>query len=101
MLVKLSIVSGQRKATIDLGNGEIPATLPDKYQSNAQMKIGGTSQDDFINLEVEPNPTEAAILNLWDAGIKQKKEISIGVFGSVGGNQYKKIESVLEKFNRL
>jgi S-DNA-T family DNA segregation ATPase FtsK/SpoIIIE len=50
----------------------------------------------------QPVPTtqEQRILELFDQG-SPKSEIAIKVFGYKGGNQYKKIDEVLEKFGRV
>lgn len=97
-IVRLSIVNGVRQATIDKGNGEVQVNLPSPNIGQIQPVI---EMDELINMEVEPDPFETEILDLWDSGVRVKAEISDKVFGSKGGNQYKKIQEVLEKFNRI
>ncbi len=100
-VVRLAYVNGQRQATVDHGAGEVPATLPGPFAGTPQV-VAGQSQvvypDDFINLEVEPTPTEAHILNLHDQG-ESYNEISRQVYGNVGGKQTGQIKQVLEKFS--
>ncbi len=99
-VVRLAYVNGQRQATIDHGTGEMPATLPGPF---APQVIAGQSQpmmetDDFINLAVEPTPTEAHILQLADMG-KSYNEIARQVYGNVGGKQTRRIKQVLSNFS--
>ncbi len=90
-LVRLSIINGQRQATIDYGNGELSTVLPGQFVSNVQN--GG-----FINLDVKPNSTEAAILELNNQG-NSLNEISRRLNnGQSGGHQVDKIKSVIQKF---
>lgn len=53
----------------------------------------------------EPTEQEQLILDLFDKQILEgelnKARISVEVFGSKGGHQYKKIDEVLEKFGRV
>ncbi|MCG3209244.1 MAG: hypothetical protein FOGNACKC_02865 [Anaerolineae bacterium] len=52
-----------------------------------------------------PDDLEQAILDLYDEQIKtgeiNRAAISLSVFGSKGGNQYRKIDEVLAKFGRV
>lgn len=96
-VVRLSIANGQRQATIDTGNGEIPATLPGPFLSSQSRII---DNDDLVKLEVEPNRTEAHILELYDAG-ENVSTIAVEVFGQKGGNQNEKVRAVLSKFDRV
>jgi S-DNA-T family DNA segregation ATPase FtsK/SpoIIIE len=48
----------------------------------------------------EPTEQEQTILQLFDEGVT-RAEIALTVFGSKGGNQYKKIDEILEKFERV
>lgn len=54
---------------------------------------------------LKPTAQEQLILDIFDEqaqrGEFHKAEIAIQVFGSKGGNQYKKIDEVLEKFQRV
>lgn len=96
-MVKLTIVNDHRQATINYGNGEIPALLPGPFVVNApQLK----EPDDFINLEVEPNSQEAAILHLAEQG-ESFNEIARQIFGSSGGHQVNKIKVTINKFQTV
>lgn len=95
-IVRLSIANGQRYATLDMGNGEVPVTLPGSYPTQHQPII---EVEEVINLEPEPTPTEAQILNLHAEGISYN-EIARQVYGHTGGKQIKQIKDVLEKFNQ-
>ena len=53
--------------------------------------------DDFINLEVEPSPTEAFVLNLYEQG-ESISAIARQVFGSKGGNQNQRVKEILAKY---
>ena len=91
-VVRLTIVDGQRQASIDRGNGEVSAILPSPYISQRVMDTG-----EFVNLEVEPTPTEAAILTLYEQG-KSFREISHCVYQQHGQFYNDKIKQVLAKF---
>jgi hypothetical protein len=94
-VVRLSVVNGQRQATLDLGSGEIPALLPGPFTGNDPQII---ETDEFINLEVEPTPAEAHILKLYEEG-QSISAIAATVFGSKGGNQNQRVKDVLSKYN--
>lgn len=94
-IVRLSIENDQRKATLDTGTGERLAQLPGPFYGQPVLE-----SDEFINLEVEPTPAEAAILNLHERG-ESYNEIARQVWGSSGGYQVNKIKEVLSKFNSV
>jgi len=93
-LVRLSVTDGQRQATIDYGNGEQAAVLPGAYNGNGQA-------DSFtiepLDLEVQPNSTEAAILQLHRQG-ENHKTICEAMGWTPGGKQYQRIDEVLARF---
>ncbi len=90
-LVRLSIINGQRQATIDYGSGELETVLPGQF-------IGNSQNNDFVNLDVKSNRTEATILELNSQG-KSLNEISRRLNnGQSGGNQVEKIKRVLRRF---
>lgn len=105
VIVRLTInkLTGERKATIDYGDGEVPAVLPGPYRSASHPQIG--ERHSIISVEPKPSEQEQAILDLFDQQAEQgevnKAKISVEVFGSKGGNQYKKIDEILEKFGRV
>jgi hypothetical protein len=94
-VVRLSMANGQRQATLDLGNGEVLATLPGPYPTQSSQLIEG--EQPTLNLEVEPTPTEAHILNLYEAG-ETVSAIATAVYGSKGGNQNQQVKEVLRKY---
>ena len=91
-LVRLYLANGERSATIDYGNGEQAALLPGLF-SGPRLESDG-----FINLEVEPTPQEARILQLHKQG-ESKRNICEQVFGYVSSNKYPEIDAVVSKFN--
>jgi len=97
-VVRLSVVNGQRQATLDMGNGEVPVSLPGAYSTQLAQDIFET--EDFINLEVEPTPAEAHILNLHAEGVSYN-EIARQVYGHTGGKQTQQIKDVLAKFSKF
>jgi hypothetical protein len=96
-VVRLSVVNGQRQATIDTGDGEAAATLPGPYIGNAPQVIDA---NDFISFEPNPSEQEQKILDLHSAG-ESYNEIARQVFGSTGGKQTTQIKEVLAKFNQI
>jgi hypothetical protein len=95
-VVRLSLVNGQRQATIDTGNGETPALLPGPYIGNSPQVLDA---DDIISFETGPNEQERKILALYSAG-KSYNEIARQVFGHTGGKQTAQIKEVLDKFSQ-
>lgn len=89
-VVKLTLVSGIRQATVDFGEGAIPATLPIISTSIEQ-------NPEPILLEVQPSEQEQLILSLKTEG-KTISAIAIAVFGSKGGHQNKKVKTILAKY---
>jgi hypothetical protein len=99
-VVRLSVVDGQRTATIDTGNGPTPAVLPGSFAGQQAQVIEGRQWHvvgDDINLEPEPDDTEATILKLHQAGASVSA-IARQVFGQKGGYQNQQVKAVLAKF---
>lgn len=106
-IVRLSVVNGQREATIDFGNGEVPANLPGPFATVLSSLIPPTvssqpsaAPDQEIVLDLEPTPTEARILDLFAQG-ESISAIAQQVFGSKGGPQNQRVKYILEKFNKV
>lgn len=95
--VRISVVNGIRQATIDKGEGEQPATLPGPFQGHLVKVV---EPDEIINLQAEPNETEARVLALFDQG-ESISNIAALIYGSKGGPQNKKVEAVLSKFSKV
>jgi len=93
-VVRLSVVDGQRTATIDTGNGPVPAVLPGPFAGSQPQVI------EHISFEPEPDANEATILRLHQTGASFN-EIARQVFGSTGGHQTNKIKTVLAKFSTV
>lgn len=92
-IVRLFFVgNGQRHATLDTGNGEIPVTLPGPY---SQVVEG-----EALDLKPEPDETEAEVLRRHQVG-DSISAIAQQVFGSKGGPQNQRIKDILEKFNQV
>jgi hypothetical protein len=94
-IVRLAIIEGQRQATIDHGNGEIPASTSPAWEysgaaygaeySQPGQGLQGLStlrlDHNFqLDLEPEPSPAEATVLELLDRG-ESLKTISESVWG--------------------
>lgn len=93
VIVKLSVLNGQRTATIDYGEGAIQAVLPGAFNQNNLL----IDSSEYINLDVQPNATEAYILHLYEQG-ETISNIAEIVFGHRGGNQNQRVKDVLLKF---
>lgn len=96
-IVRLSIANGQRRATLETGNGEVLVSLPGLYPVQSPDII---DPQEFIKLEPEPTAEEVRILELYEAG-ESISAIAAAVFGSKGGPQNKRVEAVLSRFNRV
>jgi hypothetical protein len=96
-IVRLFITNGQKQATLDTGNGDIPATLPGPYYGNDRQV---SDSDETIDLEIQPDAIETTILDLYDHG-QSISNIAETVFGSKGGNQNQRVKEVLAKFERV
>jgi len=101
-IVRLFIVNGQRQATLDTGTGEVPALLPGPYAGQILLEASAddSDPDEPMLLEVEPDATEATILNLHAQG-QSISAIAETVFGSKGGHQNQRVKEVLVKFERV
>jgi hypothetical protein len=95
-VVRLSIANGQRLATLDMGNGEVPVTLPGFYSTQSPPII---EAEEVISLEPEPTPEEARILALHAEGASFN-QIARKVYGHTGGKQTEQIKEILTKFNQ-
>jgi hypothetical protein len=96
-VVRLTVINGQRQATFDTGNGELPVMLPGPYHGHYPQVIDA---GEFINLDVKPTAIEAEILNLHSAG-NSISAIAAQVFGSKGGNQNQQVKDVLSKYDAV
>jgi hypothetical protein len=95
-IVRLSVVNGQRQATLDMGSGEMPVMLPGRYPTQS---VEVAEAGEVIDLRPEPTPTEARILTLHAEGVSYN-EIARQVYGHIGGKQTNQIKEVLAKFNQ-
>lgn len=95
-VVKLAIVDGRRQASIDTGNGPIPATLPGPYIGQQPQVIEG----ELLDLEPEPDPIEAKVLELHRAGASLN-EIARRVYGNIGGKQTGQIKQIIAKYEAI
>lgn len=94
-VVRLSMVGGQRQATLDMGNGEVPVTLPGPILAGSQT---GMDTDELIDLVPEPTLEEAKVLRLYEEG-QSISVIAAEVFGSKGGHQNQRVRAILQKFD--
>jgi hypothetical protein len=97
-VVRLLNINGQRQATMDTGNGEVPVVLPGQFSSYQSQVIEGQADD--LDLELVPSPIEARIVELHHAG-ENVSTIATEVFGSKGGNQNDRVKEVLSKFGMV
>lgn len=98
VLVRLTInkLTGERKATIDYGDGELPATLPGPMHTDQGTQV--IDSGDIISLEPEPSDEERKILEMHQAG-ESFRSISKAVFDGKWGQHYnEKIQAVLDKY---
>lgn len=101
-VVRLSAVDGKRTATIDTGNGPVPAVLPGPFAGSQPQVIDGRQWHivgDNINLEPEPDETEAKILEMLerDESLKNITETVWGP-GKFGKFYNDKVEQVKQKY---
>jgi len=100
-VVRLTVVNGQRLATLDTGSGETPAALPGPYHAapQAAADVGYPANLTAADLtDPQPTPAEAHILTLHRAG-ESLNEIARQVYGSSGGKQADLIKRVVERYN--
>ncbi|MBN1991935.1 MAG: hypothetical protein JW953_04480 [Anaerolineae bacterium] len=97
-VVRLSNVNGQRQATLETGNGEVPAILPGPFTGTVPYSVNIDNLT-FTEVDMEPEPTvaEACILRLYSEG-KSISAIAEEVFGSKGGNQNQQVKEILQKY---
>jgi hypothetical protein len=91
--VRLSIVQGERKATIDFGEGPMPATLPVLPPPNG-------NQAEPVIIDAGPNELEQVILDMFADG-DSVSAIAKEVYGSKGGNQNRQVKEILARFKDL
>lgn len=96
-VVRLSIVDGQRQATIDHGNGETPAVLPGPYQGRAPQVLEHRPGPEPLDLEPEPSPVEAHVLELLGRD-ESYRTISQTVWGQHGEFYNDKIDDIKRRF---
>lgn len=96
-IVRLAVVNGNRTATLDTGNGEVPAVLPGPFAGAAPQIIEHSELLDYS----EPGPTdqERQVLDLAESGAS-KAQICELVWGYKSGNLYPQIDQILAKFGR-
>jgi energy-coupling factor transporter ATP-binding protein EcfA2 len=93
-VVRPSMIGNQRQATLDMGTGEAPVSLPGPYVTQPQPVIDA---DELINLAPKPTQEEAEILRLFEEG-KSISAVAAAVFGSKGGNQNQRVKETLQKY---
>ncbi len=95
-VVRLSMINGQRQATLDTGNGEVLAMLPGPYPTRKSTILDPNGVT--VDLNPQPSRTEAQILSLHAQGASYN-EIARQVYGHTGGKQTQLIKDVLAKFS--
>lgn len=110
VLVRLTVnkVTKERRATVDFGEGEIPAILPGPYYGGGRPLLDNPAEFTSpsstrcwvdVEEEPEPSPQEAEILYLSEQG-RSFREISQAIWGEGKYGQFynDKIAEVLEKY---
>ncbi|RMF05245.1 MAG: hypothetical protein D6768_01510 [Chloroflexi bacterium] len=92
-IVRLSLLNGQRQATLDQGQGEQPAQLPGPY---VELRHLAAPAED-LNLEPHPNPEEAEVIRLWQDG-QPVSTIAQKVFKHKGTPQNQRVKDILLRF---
>jgi len=100
VMVRLGFELGQRKATIDYGNGELPALLPGPYNYGADVANTGPKSFAIPNGPT-PDTTEKIIIEMRENG-ESLSAISKAINnGGKGGAQINKIKLKLAKFGLI
>ncbi len=97
VIVRLTVnkMTKERIATVDYGDGEIPAALPGAFIAQGPQILDSS---DLIDFEPEPTPEEARVLEMYRAN-ESLRAISKAVFdGKVGQFYNQKIRQVIEKY---
>lgn len=92
-IVRLSNVNGIRRATLDIGNGEIQAVLPGPFV----VQPARTVDADYMELDTEPDEEEAEVIKLRREG-KSYREITMAVWGKYGKFYNDKVDAILKKY---
>lgn len=96
-IVRLAVVNGSRTATLDTGNGEVPAVLPGPFNGPVPQILEHSEVLDYS----EPGPTEQErqVLDLVESGAS-KAQICEQVWGYKSSNLYPQIDQIIAKFGR-
>ncbi len=88
-IVRLSIENGQRIATLDTGNGEVPVRLPGEFTASVS-----NPQSQSAIIPASNSPKEKKIMSMFEAGASYN-QIAREVYGSVGGKQTELIKRII------
>jgi hypothetical protein len=98
VIVKLSIVDGQRQATVDFGSGEVPAILPGPFVVSLPA-LRPREPLDLTPADPELTEQEQRIVELKAEGLSNRA-ICQEVFGYVSSNKYSEIDAAVQRANR-
>lgn len=96
-VVRLALVEGQRRATLDHGAGEVPATLPGAFVVHKPIVEGTAELLTAEDLEPGPTAEEARVLEMWEQG-ESYRTITTELWGQVGKFYNDKIDSIKAKY---
>ena len=91
LMVRLTVEGGERRVTVDYGDGQQPATLPGPFAPEPALP---PTRPVLELTPPEPDPTETQIRELSAQGLSVSA-IAREVFNGDGGNQLKKVRAIL------
>jgi hypothetical protein len=91
-IVRLSVVNGQHRATLDNGNGELPVILPGPYLDSSQV-----IEAEALDLTTyQPTDEEQQVIELHKQGLSHRK-ITEQVWGQRGKFYDQKVDNILAR----
>lgn len=101
VLIRLTInkMTGERKATVDYGDGEIPAALPGPFRGSVTGEPKVIDGHELITSEPQPSKRERKILEMHRAN-ESFRTISQEIWGTgkFGDFYNQKIQQVIDKY---
>jgi hypothetical protein len=95
-VIRLFYDNYRRLATVDLGEGQRPISLPGPFTSAQQ-----SFSTELVELpKPVPNALEQRVIDLYEGGMKITP-IAEEVFGSKGGNQVGEVRNIIDKWCKV
>lgn len=89
--------SGERSATIQIGDEVVPAILPGEFDNG----VWRVEKPERVMLpEVEPSEEEQRIIDMHEAG-ESVSTIAEAIYGYKGGNQNRRVQEVIDKWCKV